>query len=119
MGIHCGRLFPEYQIQAENLDYLNLVENDRELSFSAAKVFPTLDPTKLIEPQQAEFALYVLYMGNPTRKNIPSQGTRQSASNVFMVDGISDRSYVPGNLRKRSSFRDQLVIPTTLRPLVM
>ena len=36
-----------------------------------------------------------------------------------MVDGVLYRSYLPGHLRKRISFRDQLVVPSVLRSLIM
>lgn len=108
-----------YEVHADNLDDLCVVESDRELFASAVSVFPTLDPVKSIEGQKSEFGLYFEYISNHDKAPLPPRETVQSASNFFVVDGVLYRSYLPGHLRKRSSFRDQLVVPLVLRPLVM
>ena len=40
-------------------------------------------------------------------------------SYFFLDDGLLKRSYLPGHLRKRGDFREQLVVPADLRPLVL
>ena len=39
-------------------------------------------------------------------------------SHYFLNEGIIFRSYLPGYLRKRSSFRDQLVVPTAFTEII-
>ena len=40
-------------------------------------------------------------------------------SYFFLNEGLLFRSYLPGHLRKRSTFRDQLVVPKSLRKIVI
>ena len=40
-------------------------------------------------------------------------------SHFFLNENMLFRSYLPGNLLKRSTFRDQLVVPSALRTLVL
>lgn len=46
------------------------------------------------------------------------QAERYVADTCCFVDGVLYRLYLLGNLRKRSSFRDLIVVPTVLRLLV-
>ena len=40
-------------------------------------------------------------------------------SHYFLYENIFSRSYLPGYLRKRNSFRDQLVVATALRKFIV
>ncbi|CAM9317829.1 unnamed protein product, partial [Laminaria digitata] len=40
-------------------------------------------------------------------------------SYFFLKEGLLFRSYLPGHLRKRSTFRDQLVVPASPRKFVI
>ena len=73
---------------------------------------------KLIKEQKFEVKQCFEYLAKPKHAPLPRRETIQSASNFFLVDGVLYRSYLPGHLRKRSSFRDKLV-PKTLRLLVI
>ena len=106
-------------MHSDNLNEINLVESDRELLASIVSVFPTLDPEKLIEGQKSEFRPYFKFLDDPDHSPLPRRETRHCGSNLFMVDGVLYRSYLPGHLRKRISFRDQLVVPSVLRSLIM
>ena len=108
-----------YEVHSDYLNELSLVESDRELLASIVSVFPTLDPEKLIEGQKSEFRPYFKFLDDPDHSPLPRRETLQSATNFFIVDGVLYRSYLPGHLRKRSSFRDQLVVPSVLRSLIM
>ena len=59
------------------------------------------------------------FLDDPDHSPRPRRETSQSASNFFIVDGDLYRSYLPGHLRKRSSFRDQLVVPSGLCSLIV
>ena len=49
----------------------------------------------------------------------PRKGTKRTMSYYSVLDGLLFKSYLPGHLKKRSTFRDQLVIPETLVGLIM
>lgn len=84
-----------YQVRAENLDELGVVESDRELFASAVKVFPMLDPATLTEGQSGYFGSYIQFVCHPTRVNAPPKETFQSASNFiarrYLVPVVSTR----------------------------
>ena len=50
---------------------------------------------------------------------VPSGETPNSMSHFFFHENTLFRSYLPRYLRKRSTFRDQLVVPSALRTLVL
>ena len=111
------RLRP-YQVNSHNLDEIQPVESDRELFTSATDVFMSLDPEKLRQAQQAEFGPYFEYLCDP-KKRPPSNESRTSMSYYSENGGLLYKSYLPGHLRKRSTFRDQLVIPSACIPMVL
>ena len=111
------RLRP-YQVKAHNLDENQPVESDRELFTSATNVSMSIDPEKLRQTLQAEFGPYFEYLCDP-KKRSPSSESRTSMSYYSEHGGLLYRSYLPGHLRKRSTFRDQLVIPSVCIPLVL
>ena len=82
-------------------------------------LFPLLDPAKLLEEQSAEFGPYIEYLKAPTTVTVPDGETKSNMSHYFLNGNVSFRSYLPGCLRKRSSFHDQLVVPTASRKLVV
>ena len=95
------------------------MQNDCELFASAVSLFPLLDPEKLLEEQRAELGPYIKYVKAPVTVPVPDGETKNSMSHYFLNQEIIFRSYLPGYLRKRSSFRDQLVVPTALRKLIV
>ena len=111
------RLRP-YQVNSHNLDEIQPVESDRERFTSATDVFMSIDPEKLRQAQQAEFGPYFEHLCDP-KKRPPSNESRTSMSYYSENGGLLYRSYLPGHPRKRSTFRDQLVIPSACIPMVL
>ena len=105
-------------MNSHNLDEIQPVESDRERFTSATDVFMSIDPEKLRQAQQAEFGAYFEYLCDP-KKRPPSSESRTSMSYCSENGGPLYRSYLPGHLRKRSTFRDQLVIPSACIPTVL
>ena len=81
-------------------------------------VFTTVDPAKLVDLQKEEFCRYFEYLRAPTSAPLPTENlcTRRA---TFKMKECYIRSYLPGHLRERTSstFRDQLVVPTSLRKI--
>ena len=94
------------------------VESDRELFSSAVSVFPVVDATKLLDHQTIEFRQYFEYLANPMKARVPHQQSRSSMSK-FVHEGLLCRSYTLTHLRRHDNFRDQLVVPKSLRTLVI
>ena len=105
-------------MNSHNLDEIQPVESDRKLFTSATDVFMSIDPEKLRQAQQAEFGPYFEYLCDP-KKRPPSNESKTSMSYCSENGGLLHRSYLPGHLRKRSKFRDQLVIPSACIPMVL
>ena len=85
--------------------------------FLVQSLFPLLDPAKLL--QSAEFGPYIDYLNAPTAVTVPDGETMSSMSHYFFNENVLFRSYSPRYLRKHSSFRVRLVVPTALRKLVV
>ena len=117
-ALHGPQRLRPYQVNSHNLDEIQPVESDRELFTSATDVFMSINPEKLRQAQQAEFGPYFEYLCDP-KKRPPSSESRTSRSYYSGNEGLLYRSYLPGHLRKRSTFRDQLVIPSTCIPMVL
>ena len=98
-----------YELSAGNLDEIEPVENDRELFGSAVSVFPDVDAAKLLDHQKLEFFQYFDYLANPDKARVPHHQSKSSMSKFFIHEGLLCRSYVPAHLRRRDTFRDQLV----------
>ena len=111
------RLRP-YQVNSHILDKIQPVESDRERFTSATDVFMSIDPEKPRQAQQAEFGSYFEYLSD-SKKRPPSSESRTSRSYYSENGGLLYRSYLPDHLRKRSTFRDQLVIPSTCIPMLL
>lgn len=109
----------DYEVSARNLDEIAPVESDRELFASAVSVFPTIDVPRLLEAQTDEFGPYFDYLKLPKSAPVPSKQSEHTMSHFFLQEELLYRSYLPGHLRRRSDFRDQLVVPTSLRKLVV
>ena len=112
----------DFEISNQSLEQLQPVQYDRELFASAVSVFPLLvDPEALIKHQEKEFEEYFKFLTSPTDSStvVPSEETPNSMSHFFLHENTLFRSYLPGYLRKRSTFRDQLVVPSALRTLVL
>ena len=107
-----------YQVKSHNHDEIQPVESDRELFTSATDVFMSIDPEKLRQAQQAEFGPYFEYLCDP-KKRSPSSESRTSMSYYSENGSLLYRSYLPVHLRKRSTFRNQLVIPSACIPMVL
>ena len=71
----------------------------------------SMDSEKLKQAQQAEFRPNFEYISDPN-KQPPSSESKTSRSYYSKNEGFVYRSYLPGPVRKRSRFRDQLVIPS-------
>ena len=117
-ALHGPPRLRSYQVNSHNLDEIQLVESDREQFTSATDVFMSIDPEKLRQAQQAEFGPYFKYLCDP-KKRPPSSESRTYMSCFSENGGLLCRSYLPGHLRKRSTFRDQLVIPSACIPMVL
>ena len=113
-----------YQVSADRLDNLQPVQSDRELFaeksvyISATNVFETINRDILRKKQALEYGTYVDYLTKQDAP-LPDNETTTSMSYYFMRDGLLFKSYLPGYLRKRSTFSDQLVLPQALTGLVM
>ena len=107
-----------YQVNSHNLDKIQPVESDRERFTRATDVFMSIDPEKLRLAQQAEFGPYFEYLCDP-KKRPPSSESRTSMSYDSENGSLLYRPYLPGHLRKRSTCRDQLVIPSACIPMVL
>ena len=110
------------EISTQSLDQLEPVQNDRELFASAVSVFPLLiDSEALAKLHKEEFGAYFNFLSSPTDSTVavPAGETPHSMSQFFLQEKALFRPYFPGYLRKRSSFRDQLVVPSGLRKLVL
>ena len=82
-------------------------------------VFPVVDAAKLLHHQRQEFRQYFDYLANPAKARVPHQQSKSSMSKFFIHEGFLCRSYAPAHLRRRDSFRDQLVVPKSLQTLVI
>lgn len=113
-----------YQISADKLNDLEPVRSDRELFniksvfVSATNVFMSVDQNKLRTAQAGEYGRYIEYI-TQTDAPLPEKETRTTMSYYSVQDGVLFKSYLPGHLRKRSTFRDQLVVPKALVSLIL
>ena len=117
-ALHVPPRLRPYQVKSHNLDEIQPVESDRELFTSATGVFMSIDPEKLRQAQQAEFGPHLEYLSD-SKKQLPSSESRTSTSYFSENGSLLYRSYLPGHLRERSAFRDQLVIPSACIPMVL
>ena len=117
-ALHGSPRLRPYQVNSHNLDEIQPVESDRELFTSETDIFMSIDPEKLRQAQRAVFGPYFEYLSDP-KKQPPSSKSRTSMSYYSENGGLLHRSYLPGHLRKRSKFRDQLVIPSACIPMVL
>ena len=109
----------EYELSASNLHDVAPGESDRELLMSAVFVFPTVDPAKIVDLPKEDLCPYFEYLRAPISAPLPSGESKYTMSYFFLNEGLLLRSYLPGHVRKRSTFRDQLVVPTSLRKNVI
>ena len=117
-ALHGPHRLRPYQVNSNNLDEIQPVESDRELFSSATDAFMSIDPEKLRQAQQAEFEPYFEYLCDP-KKRPPLNESKTSMSYYSENGGLLYRSYLPGHLHTRSTFRDQLVIPSACIPIVL
>ena len=78
----------------------------------------SIDLEKLRQAQQAEFGPYFEYLPDPEKQPPPSE-SKTSMSYSSENGGLLYSFYLPGHLRKRSTFRDQLVIPSACILMVL
>ena len=110
----------ECELSTSNLDEIALVDSDRELFTSAVSVFPVVHTAKLLDHQKQEFRQYFDYLADPTKARVPHHQPKSSMRKIFIHEGLLCRSYVPAHLlRRRDTTRDQLVVPKSLRKLVI
>ena len=109
----------DYEVSAHNLDEVAPVERERELLESAVSVFPVVDPSKLLASQTEEFGQYFDFLKLPETAPVPVQQTKHSMRHFYLREDIRFRSYFPGHLRRRGDLLGQLVVPMSLRKLVL
>ena len=109
-----------YQVAADKLHDVRPVTSDRELfTVSATQVFESVDHDRLREKQGSkEYGDYIKYILHDDAP-LPDGETATTMSYYSLQDGLLFKSYLPGHLRKRSTFKDQLVLPHDLTGLVM
>ena len=107
----------ECKLSTSNLNEIVPVESNRELfASSAVSVFPVVDAARLVDHQRKEFRQYFDYLANPTKARVPHQQSKSTGmSNFFIHEGLLCLFYIPDHLRRRDTFRDQLVMPKSLR----
>ena len=111
----------EFEVTSHYLEQLDPVQDDRELFPSALSVFPHVGSEVVIKFQHEEFGEYFDYLtASPdSSAKLPPGESPNTMSQFFLHEEALFRSYVPGHLRKRNTFRDQLVLPSSLRSLVL
>ena len=73
----------------------------------------TENSEKLRQAQQAEFEPQLKYLSDPTKPPALSEAVSTYYMSYYRANrDLLYRSYLPGHLRKRRTFRDQLVIPS-------
>ena len=109
----------DFEISTQSLDQLGPVQNGRQLFASAVSVFPLIDPEAFVKLQKEEFGEYFKFLSSPTDSTVavPAGETPHSMSQFFLQRecNVLFRSYLSGYSRKRSSFLDQLVVPSGFR----
>ena len=123
--LQTARVPRPYQISADKLDNLEPVRSDRELFgvksvfVSATNVFMSVDQEKLRSAQAVEYGRYIDYTPQADAP-LPEKETKTTMSYYSVQDWLLFKSYLPGHLRKRSTFRDQLVVvPEALVGLIL
>ncbi|CAB1112072.1 unnamed protein product [Ectocarpus sp. CCAP 1310/34] len=97
-----------YQLDADQLHNVRPVHSDRELfTVSATEVFQSVNHDKLREKQMDEYGDYIKYILHENAP-LPDRETETTMSYYSIQDGLLFKSYLPGHLRKRSTFSDQL-----------
>lgn len=76
---------------------------------SSMQMFTTIEPDKLRLPQIRGFEPYFNCLEGP-KYTLPMIETVPTMSYYTEDDSLLFRSYLPGYLRKRSTFREQLVM---------
>ena len=113
-----------YQISADKLANLEPVRRDRKLFsvksvfVSATNVFMSVDQGQLRSAQTAEYGRYIDYIQHADAP-LPEKETKTTMSYYSAQDRMLFKSCLPGYLRKRSTFRDQLVVPEALVGIIM
>ena len=85
---------------------------------SATNVFMSVDQEELRSAQAAEYGPYIDYIQHADAP-LPEKETKKIMSYCSVQDGMLSKSYLLGHLRKRSTFRDQLVVPEALAGLIL
>ena len=122
--LQTARVPRPYQISADKLDNLEPVRSDRELFsvksvfVSATNVFRSDDQEKLLSAQTVEYGRYIDYIQHEDAP-LPEKETKSTMPYYSVQDGLLFKSYLPGYLRERSTFRDQLVVPEALVGLIL
>ena len=118
-ALRTGIPYQPYQVSAHKLDELKPFRSDRELLYTASvfviatNLFESVDQERLRETQRAEYGEYIGYILD-SNAPISERETLKTTLYYSVQDGVLFKSYIPGHLRKRSTFRDQLVLPNAL-----
>lgn len=110
---------PEYEVSVHTLNDIVPVESYRDFFSSAVSVFPVGDTAQIAARRQDEFSAHFAYLRDPQSSPLPSKESKYTNNHFFLNEGMLFRSYLPGPLRKRSDFHDQLVVPGSLRARVI
>ena len=108
-----------HRISADKLANLEPVRSDRKLfsvksvSVSATNVFMSVDQEKPRSAQPVEYGWYIDYIQHADAP-LPEKETKTTMSYYSVQGGLLFISYLPGYLRKRSTFRDHFVVPEAL-----
>ena len=78
----------------------------------------SVDREKLRSAQEVEYGRYIDYIQHADAP-LPDKKTKTTMSYYSVQDELLFKSYLPGYLPKRSSFRDQLVVPEALVGLII
>ena len=78
----------------------------------------SVDQEKLCSAQILEYGRYIDYIQHADAP-LPEEETKTTMSYYSVQDGLLFESYLPGYLRKRSTFRDQFVVPEALVGLIL
>ena len=78
----------------------------------------SVNQEKLLSAQTMEYGRYINYIQHADAP-LPEQEAKTAMPYYSVQDRLVFKSYLPAYLRKRSTFRDHLVVPEALVGLIM
>ena len=79
---------------------------------------PSIKKNSARHKQAVEYGLYVDYIQHANAPS-PENKTKTIVFMYSVQDGVLVKSYLPGHLRRTSTFLDQLVVPENLVGLIL